>query len=254
MCAMVGQFIQKKQEEKRIEEEQTAKAQNPKNPVCYDDDDDYNSAITPNEPLDSLSMGDEHLNTILVTKSDKFIKSYVENLVPNPSDDYQSCSDEDFPKEIYSNPLFEEEIISIKIDQHHFNVESDLVESLLNRDSSIISSSSKIDSLLDEFAGELTLLKSIPPGIDETDCYPEDEIRFTERLFYDNSSPRPPKEFVSENSNANTESFFPSPIPNEDSDSRILNIKMMGDVSDQKVPILELTITRVPNQEKSPDL
>nr|GEY41691.1 hypothetical protein [Tanacetum cinerariifolium] len=29
---------------------------------------------------------------------------------------------------------------------------------------------SKIDSLLDEFAGELALLKSIPPGIDETDC------------------------------------------------------------------------------------
>nr|GFB93421.1 hypothetical protein [Tanacetum cinerariifolium] len=29
---------------------------------------------------------------------------------------------------------------------------------------------------------------------------------------------------------------------------------MMGDVSDQKVPIHGLTITRVPNQEKSPDL
>nr|GFC09974.1 hypothetical protein [Tanacetum cinerariifolium] len=50
---------------------------------------------------------------------------------------------------------------------------------------------SKIDSLLDEFAGELTLLKSIPPGIDEsippgideTDYHPENEIRFTERLF-----------------------------------------------------------------------
>nr|GEZ43901.1 hypothetical protein [Tanacetum cinerariifolium] len=74
-------------------------------------------------------------------------------------------------------------------------------------------------SLLDEFAGELTLLKSITPGIDETDCYHKDEIRFTKRLLYDNSSPRPPEEFVSENSNADTESFSPSPIPNEDSDS-----------------------------------
>nr|GFB68285.1 hypothetical protein [Tanacetum cinerariifolium] len=35
------------------------------------------------------------------------------------------------------------------------------------------------DSLLDEFAGELTLLKSIPPGIDETDCDPGEEIRLT---------------------------------------------------------------------------
>nr|GEX06832.1 retrovirus-related Pol polyprotein from transposon TNT 1-94 [Tanacetum cinerariifolium] len=32
------------------------------------------------------------------------------------------------------------------------------------------------------------------------------------------------------------------------------NIKIMGDVSDQKVPIPNLTITRVLNQEKSPDL
>nr|GFA41225.1 hypothetical protein [Tanacetum cinerariifolium] len=102
-------------------------------------------------------------------------------------------------------------------------------------------------------------------------------------------SPRPPEEFVSENSNADAESFSPSPIPIEDSDypmeeidltftpddpmpssieeddydsrdipihgnTGILNIKMMVDVSDQKVPIPELMITRVSNQEKSPDL
>nr|GEX72130.1 hypothetical protein [Tanacetum cinerariifolium] len=313
---MFCQIIQKKQEEKRIEEEQAANAHYWKIPACCDDDDDYNSAITPNEPVDSLSMGDEHLNTILATESDEFIKSCVENLVPNPSEsegengcdvpacfttfsnilvdaeyesdssDYQSCYDEDFLEEIFSNPLFEEEINSMRIYQHHFNAESDLIESLLNRDSSIISSSSKIDSLLDEFAGELTLLKSIPPGINETNCYPKEDIRLIERLLYDNSSPRPPKEFVSENSNANIESFSPSPIPVEDKlpssyslslpvnesfyfdipsfsrppakppdgNTGILNIKMMGDISDQKVPIPRLMITLVLNQEKSPDL
>nr|GEZ64461.1 hypothetical protein [Tanacetum cinerariifolium] len=93
-------------------------------------------------------MGDEHLKTIPEKESDEFIKSCVENLVPNPS-------------------------------QHHFNAESDLIESLLNHDSSIIPSSSKIDSLLDEFAGELTLLKSMPPGIDETNYHPENEIRLS---------------------------------------------------------------------------
>nr|GFB71703.1 hypothetical protein [Tanacetum cinerariifolium] len=41
---------------------------------------------TPNEPVDFLNMGDEHLNTILATESDEFIKSCVENLVPNPSE------------------------------------------------------------------------------------------------------------------------------------------------------------------------
>nr|GEY21135.1 hypothetical protein [Tanacetum cinerariifolium] len=292
-------------------------------------------------------MRDEHLNTIPATESDEFIKSCVENLVPNSSEsegeseydmpareefttfsnilfnadyefdssDDQSCSDEDVPEKKFSNPLFEEEIIPIKIDQHHDNAES-------THDSSLIISS-KIDSLLDEFAGELTLLKTISPGIDETDCYPEEDIRLIERLLYDNSSPRPPKEFVFENSDAAIESFFPSPIPVKDSDSLmeeidlfltlddpmppsiedddddserdiliheellgnyslslpenesfyfdipsfsrppakppdgntgIFNIKMMGDISDQKVPIPGLMITLVSNQEKSPDL
>nr|GEZ63026.1 hypothetical protein [Tanacetum cinerariifolium] len=141
--------------------------------------------------------------------------------------------------------------------------------------------------------------------------------------LYDNSSPRLPEEFVSENSDADIESFSPSPIPDEDNDSRIeeidlsfnpvdpmppsieendyeserdvlileelptnyslslpviesfhfdissfshppakpadgntriLNIKMMGDNYEQKAPMPKLTITRVSNQEKSPDL
>nr|GEZ71068.1 hypothetical protein [Tanacetum cinerariifolium] len=38
------------------------------------------------EPDNSLSMGDEHLDTILATESDEVIKSSVENLVPIPSE------------------------------------------------------------------------------------------------------------------------------------------------------------------------
>nr|GFD06122.1 hypothetical protein [Tanacetum cinerariifolium] len=66
------------------------------NSFCYDDDDDdedYTSAITPDEPVlsteepdNSLSMGDERLDTIPATKSDEFIKSSVENLIPIPSE------------------------------------------------------------------------------------------------------------------------------------------------------------------------
>nr|GEV62569.1 hypothetical protein [Tanacetum cinerariifolium] len=196
-------------------------------------------------------MKDEHLDIILETESNEFIKFYVENLVPNPSEskdlsdsecdvpacddfttftnllfdvdddfsssDNESFSDEDILKEFYSNPVFDEKIISIKIDPHHFNAESDLIESLLNHDSSIIPSL-KIDSLLDEFAVELIILKSIPPGIDEADCDHEDEIRLIEKLLYDNSSSRPSKEFISKNSDATIESFSPSPILVEDSD------------------------------------
>nr|GFC45967.1 hypothetical protein [Tanacetum cinerariifolium] len=58
------------------------------------------------------------------------------------------------------------------------------------------------DDILREFAGELTLLKSIPPRMDETDCDFEEDIRLIEKLLYDNSSPRPTKEFVFANFDA----------------------------------------------------
>ncbi|GJS82473.1 hypothetical protein Tco_0749014 [Tanacetum coccineum] len=61
--------------------------------IFYDDDDDkytiiYSKpkTITPEEPDNSLSMGDEHLSTIPETELDELIKSSVENLVPIPSE------------------------------------------------------------------------------------------------------------------------------------------------------------------------
>nr|GEV82180.1 copia protein [Tanacetum cinerariifolium] len=311
MCEMVCQIFQKKQEEKQIEEDQAANAQYEFIKSCVEN-------LVPN-----LSESEGENGCDLPACFTTFSNVLLDTKYDFDSVDDQSLSDEDVPEKIFSNPLFEEEINSTKIDPHHFDAESDLIESMLNRDSSIISSSSKIDSFLDEFASKLTLLKSISLGIDKTDCHPENEIRLNKRLLYDNSSPRPLKEFVSDNSDVDIESFSPSPIPIEDSDSRmeetdltftsddptppsiedddydlerdvlileelldddslslpviesyhfdipsfsrppakppdgntgILNIKMIGDVSDKKVPIPGLTITRVPNQEKSPDL
>nr|GEW39259.1 hypothetical protein [Tanacetum cinerariifolium] len=83
------------------------------NSFCYDDDDDdedYTIAVTPSfpieEPDNSLSMGDEHLETILTTESDEFIKSSVENLIPIPSESEgipeQMC---DVPFHDNSSPL-----------------------------------------------------------------------------------------------------------------------------------------------------
>ncbi|GJT84567.1 reverse transcriptase domain-containing protein [Tanacetum coccineum] len=74
--------------------------------------------------------------------------------------------------------------------KHIFGAESNLIESLFHRDTSI-KDSQKIDSLLDEFASELTLLHSIPSGIDDVNLDPEGDILFLESLLYDNSSPRP---------------------------------------------------------------
>nr|GEW20561.1 hypothetical protein [Tanacetum cinerariifolium] len=108
LCEMACEVVQNKLEEKQIEEERAAKAKYWKLPVYYDDDDDEErsdslddniisrlpsfSAITLNEPVlsteepdNSLSMGDEHLDTIPTTESDEFIKSSVKDLIPIPS-------------------------------------------------------------------------------------------------------------------------------------------------------------------------
>ncbi|GJX73829.1 hypothetical protein Tco_0312424 [Tanacetum coccineum] len=94
----------------------------------YDDDDDKYSfatqeylmtcstAITPDSPkTNSLIMVDKHLDIILETESDKFIKSSVENLVQNPSEsedeykcDVPDCDDSQTTNfSTFSNPLFE---------------------------------------------------------------------------------------------------------------------------------------------------
>ncbi|GKG15697.1 hypothetical protein Tco_0358020, partial [Tanacetum coccineum] len=54
------------------------------------------------------------------------------------------------------------------------NVESDFVESLINRDTSI-DNSSKIDLIFKEFAGELAHIAPIPPGIVEADFDPNND-------------------------------------------------------------------------------
>ncbi|GJY34310.1 hypothetical protein Tco_0418779 [Tanacetum coccineum] len=67
-------------------------------------------------------------------------------------------------------------------DKNHFDAESDLMESLLNRDTSIIYSP-KIDSLFEEFADELAPIKPIPLGI-----HPEKDIHLIKQLLYDDTS------------------------------------------------------------------
>nr|GEW96822.1 hypothetical protein [Tanacetum cinerariifolium] len=203
----------KEEEEKKIAEEQAAKALYWKIPICYDDDEDYTIVITPKEPGNSLSMRDEHLDTIPATESDGFIKSSVENLVLNPSEsegkhecDVPAC--DDFTT--FSNILFD-------VDDDFSSSDNELIH------------------FLDEFTDELTILKSISPGIDKVDCDPKEEIHLVERLLYDNSSPRPLEEFNSENSDAIIKSFSLSPIAAEDSDPFMEEIDLFL-ASDGSIP------------------
>ncbi|GJT39529.1 hypothetical protein Tco_0939394 [Tanacetum coccineum] len=132
------------------------------------DDDEYTviyrkpKAITPDlpieEPDNSLSIGDEHLNTIPETE-----KSSVENLIPIPSE-LKGISDDicDVPS----------------CDNDNFDAECGLINSLISRDISI--TSPKIDFLPEEFIGELNFIDPILPGIDEDDF---DENDFDEDGF-----------------------------------------------------------------------
>ncbi|GKA73303.1 hypothetical protein Tco_0779519 [Tanacetum coccineum] len=158
-----------RKKEKAYEEEKYVVACRYMLSVTCDDEDDYiplgdiiarnstSKAITLDlpieEPDNSLNMRDEHLDTIPATESDEVIKFSVKNLVPIPSE-FEGISDDtsDVPN----------------CDNNRVNIESDLLESLINRDTSIVYSS-KIDPILEEFAGEFTHIAPIPPGIVEAD-------------------------------------------------------------------------------------
>nr|GEX24630.1 hypothetical protein [Tanacetum cinerariifolium] len=103
-------------------------------PVVYDDDDDdvdYTIAITPvlsiEEPDNSLSMGDELLDTILATESDEVIslvsrtssKSQFE-IVINSNDDYSSSDDDSLYYEnieyVEASP-HDSELVSLEVEK-----------------------------------------------------------------------------------------------------------------------------------------
>nr|GFA17002.1 hypothetical protein [Tanacetum cinerariifolium] len=131
-----------------------------------------------------------------------------------------------------------------------------------------------IDSLLAEFAGELIFLESIPPRINEANCDPEEDIHLVERLFvsfmeeinlsftpddpmsssieeYDNDDSKRDTLILdelldnhslslpkNESFHFNIPSFSRPPAKPPDGNIGILNIKMMGDNSDQKLSII----------------
>nr|GFB42732.1 hypothetical protein [Tanacetum cinerariifolium] len=115
-------------------------------------------------------MGDEHLDTIPETESDEVIKSSVEDLVLIPSE---------------SEGILDNMCDVPFSDKNHFNAESDLIEYFLTRDTSIVYS--PIDSLLEEFVGELAHIDPIPPRIDEINSDPKDDMRFIEKLLYNDT-------------------------------------------------------------------
>ncbi|GKA80750.1 hypothetical protein Tco_0787442 [Tanacetum coccineum] len=245
--------------------------------------DEHLSTIPKTESDELIKSSDENLVPI-PSESEDFsdIKSECDvldcddsqttnfSMFSNPLfDDSTSSDDESSHEEIiheisfktYSNPLFDldEEIISSEFNLIHnedldytpkndwFDTESYLLESLLNRDT-LMDSSPKIDSLLNEFAGELI---TIPPIIFNREH--EEYISLLERLLYDNSSPRPPKDFHA-NPNTIIESLPTFPIPVEDSDSLREEIDIFPGPDDSIPPGIESDVYYSEDDDNSTSL
>nr|GFB74641.1 hypothetical protein [Tanacetum cinerariifolium] len=203
MCDMVGQYIQKKEKEKQIKEEQAAKARYWKILVCcYDDDDeDYTIAITHKEPDNSLK--------IRLTK-----KLLYDNSSPRPPKEFISKNSDVAFKSFSPFPIPVEDI----------------------------------DSLMEEINLSFTLDDPMPPGIEEDDYDSERDILILEELLSNDSFS------LLENESFHFDipsSSRPTAKP-PDGNSGILNVKVMGDISKHKVPMPRLMFTQtthVPNQE-----
>ncbi|GKA59265.1 hypothetical protein Tco_0758578 [Tanacetum coccineum] len=235
LCERLNKYVQEKQEEKNITEEQAAK----RSPI----------AITPVlptiEPEDSLSMGDEHLSPIPEKESDKVIKSSIENLVPilSKSKDltnYESkcdmpvCDDSSSKNEglddIFAGELALINPITLGIVEADFDPEEDFY--LIK----------KFDSLMEEIDIFLAPDDSIPPGIENDDYDSEGDVLFLEELlnndsislleyesfhfdFYNvPSSPRPPEKLL---------------------DTGVLTTKVVDDISDNSTRELYVHVPNV---------
>nr|GEW57793.1 hypothetical protein [Tanacetum cinerariifolium]GEY76236.1 hypothetical protein [Tanacetum cinerariifolium] len=195
-------------------------------PIVYyddDDDEDYTIAITPvlltEEPVDSLIMDDEHLDTIPTTESDKVIKSSVEDLVPIPSESEGIFDDTcDVPFCDNSPPLY--------VLNDHFEIFSDFKDDCASSDD---------DSFEDIDYVEASPLDSELVSLEEA----EDDILHEKLLKIHFLISK----IESLNDNLTTDRVLKSPslfpIPVEDSDSFFEKFDTSLSYSDNSLPEFE---------------
>nr|GEX03446.1 hypothetical protein [Tanacetum cinerariifolium] len=170
------------------------------NLFCYDDDEDedYTIVVTPSlsteVPDNSLSMGDEHLDTIPSTKSDEFIKSNVENLIPIPSES------EGIPDNMCNVPFHDNSLL--EFETFCFDVEEIISGSTTN----------SANSLLEEFTDELDLI-TYPPNYDDNLQFDIDsDLKEIEFLLYQGKDSNL-KDSIDQTDLANLDDYFVDPIP-----------------------------------------
>nr|GEW70997.1 hypothetical protein [Tanacetum cinerariifolium] len=106
------------------------------------------------------------------------------------------------------------------------------------------------DSLIEEIDLSFTSDDPMPSGIEEDDYDSERDIFILEEFLSNDSLSLPENESF----HFDIPSSSRPPAKPPDSNSGILNVKVMGDIFEHNVPMPRLMLTLVPNQEKSPDL
>nr|GEX48938.1 hypothetical protein [Tanacetum cinerariifolium] len=164
--------------------------------ILHDDDDDddenYTIAITPEEPDNSLSMEDEHLDTIPATKSNEVIKSSVEDLIPIPNQFEEFSDSNDDSTSIDDDYFSIDNIDYIELSPHDSELVSleevkddNLREKLMNINLLI----AKIKSLNDNPTPDHVLksLSPFPIPVEDSDSFLEKSD--TSLSYSDNSLP-----------------------------------------------------------------
>nr|GFA87174.1 hypothetical protein [Tanacetum cinerariifolium] len=186
-----------------------------------DDDEDCTIPITSDFLItDSLSMGDEHLDTILEKESDELNKSSVEDLVPNPSEfedfsdiesecDVPDCDDSQTTHfSTFSNPLFDDSTSSDDESSHEeviheislktysspiFDLDEEITSSefnpIHNEDLDSTPKNDRFDSKSYLLESLLNRDESIPPGINCDNSDSVGDTLFLERLLHDDPIP-----------------------------------------------------------------
>nr|GEW83930.1 hypothetical protein [Tanacetum cinerariifolium] len=188
-----------------------------------DDDEDCTIAITSDFLItDSLSMGDEYLDTIPEKESDEFNKSSVEDLIPNPSEsedfsdiesecDVPDCDDSQTTYfSTFFNPLFDDSTSSDDESSHKeviheisfktysspiFDLDEEIISSefnpIHNEDLDSTPKNDRFNSKSYLLESLLNRDESIPPGIDYDNSDSVGDTLFLERFLHNDPIPLP---------------------------------------------------------------
>ncbi|GKC04465.1 hypothetical protein Tco_0996075 [Tanacetum coccineum] len=194
-------------------------------------------ATSDNESEYDLPIFDDSLLDVFEDDCVIFSRPLFDSYGDSTSSEYSSDNESVLEEDVFSNRPFKFDVESISsgVNPIYDEVLEDIDGTNYLIDS-IIDFSPKIDHILEEFASELTLINSIPQGIDEVDFCQKGDIRLIKKLSYDNSSPRPPEEL---NSKDIIEFFSTFPIPVEDSNLFLEKTKTLPELETFRFDIEE---------------